>query len=278
MRVLSIGGGNMASAILRGAVGSGAVPPSKIRVVDPNDGARDRLASDLGVYTAPSLDGLNDAERGEPLLVLLAGKPQIFPDAAPALAQHAEGANATAVSIMAGVRAADIAGAIGFDPGRVVRTMPHTPAALGKGVCAVATDSGASEDALSQARGLLASTAALIDLPESLIDAFTGVAGSGPAYVFAFVEALEAAAREAGLDADAAATAARQTVIGAAALLDASSTAPADLRRAVTSPKGTTEAGLAALAGAGFEKAVRAAVLAARDRGVSLASAAASET
>jgi len=172
-------------------------------------------------------------------------------------------ADAVVISIMAGVRAADIAEVF---PGRpIVRAMPNTAAAVGKGATGLWS---ADPAARVRAHSLFAPLGAVADLAdESLIHAVTAVSGSGPAYVYALVEALHRAAEGAGLEPDAARSLARATLIGAAALLETSGEEAGDLRRQVTSPKGTTEAALGVLIGAGaLDDLVARAVLAAQGR------------
>jgi pyrroline-5-carboxylate reductase len=166
------------------------------------------------------------------------------------------------------VRTADLAAAFGGR--RVARVMPTTAVAIGKGVASI---HAADPNAKATARALFAPVARVVELDdEALMDAATAVSGSGPAYLYAFVEALEAAGVSAGLAPDAAAALARATVEGAAALMAASGTEPAELRRQVTSPGGTTAAALAVLMGEGgleplLKEAVAAAVKRSRELG-----------
>jgi pyrroline-5-carboxylate reductase len=166
------------------------------------------------------------------------------------------------VSIAAGVRMADLSAAFGGRP--VVRVMPITAVAIGKGVASVfASDPNTA----ARARALFEPVATVVDLPrEDLLDAATAVSGSAPAYLYAFIEALEAAAEAQGLSPQASKDLVRSTMIGAAALLDRTGGEPAELRRQVTSPNGTTEAalkvwlgegGLMPLAAAAVEAATR---------------------
>jgi pyrroline-5-carboxylate reductase len=165
------------------------------------------------------------------------------------------------------VRAADISEAFGGR--RVARIMPTTAVAVGRGVASLfATD----PEAASRARSLFAPVGVVVDLAEEgLLHAATGVSGSAPAYFYAFVEALEAAGAAAGLPADASRELARATMIGAAALLDATGQSPAELRRQVTSPGGTTEAALSVLGReAGLGPLLKDAVAAAASRSAEL--------
>jgi pyrroline-5-carboxylate reductase len=176
--------------------------------------------------------------------VLVAVKPQMWREAAKALEPHLA-RDAVIVSVAAGVRAADISAA--FDGRPTARVMPITAVAVGQGAAAVfASDPRAG----LAAHALFDPVAEVVDLDdEDLMDAVTAVCGSAPAYLYAFVEALEAAGEAEGLPPDAARTLARATVAGAAALMTRSGEEPADLRRQVTSPGGTTAAALQVLMG-----------------------------
>lgn len=271
MRIISIGGGNMAGALLGGAVNSGIVQRQQVVAVDPSLDARSKLQAEIGILTAETLTEISELPSGTgALLVLLAVKPQVFPDVAGVVTQWLDriGIPATVVSIMAGLTVERIREQLGgATTHSIARVMPNTPASVGEGVSALASDSGLEPAEREAVCEFLAAAGHIVEIPEELMDAFTGVAGSGPAYVFAFVEALTIAGVDAGLPEAVASESARQTLIGAAALLKASEQSPESLRIAVTSPKGTTEAGLNAFEGQGLTRAVRAAVIAARDRG-----------
>jgi pyrroline-5-carboxylate reductase len=185
-----------------------------------------------------------DAELARARTVVLAVKPQVWREAAvqyaPLLAR-----DAVIVSIAAGVRAADISQAFGGR--RVARIMPTTAVAIRQGTASIFAPDG---EANARAHALFAPVATVVDLDdEELMHAATGVSGSAPAYLYAFVEALEAAGRSAGLDDQAAKALARATIAGAAALLSQSGEGPAELRRQVTSPGGTTAEALKVLMG-----------------------------
>jgi pyrroline-5-carboxylate reductase len=201
-------------------------------VRDPQPGALPQ-----GVRVNPADDELAAAKT-----VVLAVKPQIWREASAPLAQHLA-PDAVVVSIAAGVRADDISQAYGGR--RVARVMPTTAVAIGQGTASVfASDS----EARARAHALFEPVATVVDLPnEELMHAATAVSGSAPAYLYAFVEALEAAGAKAGLEPAAASSLARSTVAGAAALLAQSGAEPADLRKQVTSPGGTTQAALEVL-------------------------------
>ena len=198
----------------------------------------------------------------------MAVKPQVWRNAAGAVAGLLA-PDAVVVSIAAGVRTADLVEAFGGR--RVARVMPTTAVAFGKGVASIySTD----PEAAARAHALFDPVATVADLTdEALMDAATAVSGSGPGYVYAFVEALEAAGVHAGLPPETAKTLARATVAGAAALMEQSGTDPAELRRQVTSPAGTTEAALKVLMAedSGFGPLLRRAVDAAVARARELA-------
>lgn len=225
-----LGAGRMGGALIEGWLKVGAFAASDIMVRDPQPGALPD-----GVRVNPS-----DDELGAARTVVLAVKPQIWRETAPVAGHLA--ADAVVISVAAGVRAADIAQAFGR---KVARVMPTTAVAICQGTASVyADDAGARE----RARRLLSAVATVVDLEdEALMHAATAVSGSGPAYLYAFVEALEAAGVSAGLEDAAAKKLARSTVAGAAALLAQSGVEPADLRKQVTSPGGTTQAALEVL-------------------------------
>lgn len=259
-----IGGGNMAQAILLGAFDAGALDPAGVVVAEP-DGSKRRVFTDRGAL------GVADAGEALPLLgpatqILLAVKPQVFPEVAAALGGVGD---RVVISIMAGVTSAAIREQLG-GAARVVRTMPNTPAQIGKGVTAVTigAGAGAGDDALAQ--NILGSVGQVVAIEEGMLDAFTGVVGSGPAYVFAMAEAMIDGAERVGFDAALADRIVRGTIEGAAGLLASDERSAGDLRQAVTSRGGTTAAGLAAMADGGFHDAVASAVVAARDRGAEL--------
>jgi pyrroline-5-carboxylate reductase len=208
-------------------------------------------------------------------VILLAVKPQMLPEVAGDLAGLLRGTGRSVLSILAGVttagvrasveRAGDGVGVEGWTGG-VMRAMPNTPASVGKGATALASPRDVSSAQASAARDLLAPLGELYELDESQIDAFTAIAGSGPAYVFRFIEALAAAGRELGLPTEAAGRIAAATVVGAATLLEHDGGDPGGLREAVTSRGGTTAAALDSLNAADFVGIVGRAAAAAAKR------------
>jgi pyrroline-5-carboxylate reductase len=252
--VLLVGAGRMGGALLDGWAKAGAFAGADVNILDPHPGDAAARAVARGSSLSPDLDTAQT--------VLLAVKPQLWREAAGALSGRLA-AEAVIVSIAAGVRTADLAAA--FDGRRVARVMPTTAVAIGQGVASIFAGDAETR---ARAHALFAPVASVVDLgEEALMDAATAVSGSGPAYLYAFVEALEMAGLSAGLSPEAAATLARATVQGAAALMAASAETPAELRRQVTSPGGTTAAALEVLMGQdGLERLLRDAVVAAVKR------------
>lgn len=234
-----IGGGKMAEALLRGLVDRQWASADALHVVEPDAGRRAELAR--------TLPGLSLGER--PVMgadAVVAVKPDVVASVLPTLA--AAGVERV-LSIAAGVRIAAIEDGLGAGA-RVVRSMPNTPALVGRGAAAISGGSATSDADLAWATDILSAVGTVVSVPESDLDAVTGLSGSGPAYVFHLVEGLIAAGIAEGLAPDVADALARQTVLGAATLLVESGDDPAELRAAVTSPGGTTAAGLAVFADA----------------------------
>jgi len=259
-----VGAGNMAGALIRGLVGTATVPADQIIAADPDEARLSLLESELGIRVTRD----NGEAVREATVVVLAIKPQVFAQVLPGIAT-AMVAETLLVSIAAGISTRMIEGAV--PPGsRVIRTMPNTPALVGAGATAIAAGSHASDADLEVAETLFRSVGISVRVPEAQIDAVTGLSGSGPAYVFAMIEALRDAGAREGLPEETALRLASQTVFGAARLLLDEGEAPEVLRERVTSPGGTTRAGLDALAQAGFTDAIVGAVRAATRRSVEL--------
>ena len=211
-----LGGGAMAGAIVLGAGRAGAIDHRTIVVADPDKVKRD-------AFEAAGVQAVANFQDAAPRLtpdtqVLLAVKPQILPDAAPDVAQAAGDTPRVVISVLAGTTGAGVRRALG-GWARVVRVMPNTPARVGKGVSAVTLSDGAEPGDDALARKLMSSVGEVIDLDESLFDAFTAVAGSGPAYVFYLAEAMRNAAVAVGLGEQQADRAVRGVIAGAAELL-----------------------------------------------------------
>lgn len=261
-KISFIGGGNMAAAIIGGLVASGTAP-TDIEVVEINADARAQLAARFGVVTHTDLAHA----RLHPLLVL-AVKPQTLPEVAAALSTRLAGH--LVISIAAGVRVADLSRWLGGHA-RIVRSMPNTPALVQAGVAGLYAAPAVAADARSQAETVLRAVGGVVWVDdETQLDAVTAVSGSGPAYVFYFIESLESAALAQGLAPATARQLALQTFFGAAKLALESGEEPAVLRQRVTSRGGTTERGIAALEAGAVKSVVGQAVDAASRRSAEL--------
>jgi pyrroline-5-carboxylate reductase len=268
--VAIIGGGTMARAIVEGARAAGTLGEEWI-VAEPDPEARGRFTS-AASSAADALAWLRTCETppgaGQ---ILLAVKPQsldaVAAELSPVLADDAD--ERVVVSILAGATSARIRATLG-GRGRIVRVMPNTPIRVGRGVSAVAPGAGARPGDAARAIELFGSVGRVVEIAESLMDAFTAVAGSGPAYVYYLAEAMGEAAEQLGFPRERAQEIARETVAGAAELLRATGETPRSLRQAVTSKGGTTAAATKVLDDAGVMDAVVRAIHAARHRGAEL--------
>lgn len=260
VRISFLGGGNMANALIGGMLERG-FDARKIRVVDLATENCARLSERFGVSATSAIsDEFLECE-----LLVLAVKPQQLKAAIAPLAGRLR--DQVVVSIAAGVRIVDIARWLGAYT-RIVRAMPNTPALIGAGVTGLHAADEVDTLARDSVERVLASVGSTVWVDrEALIDAVTAVSGSGPAYVFHFIEALEAAGTAQGFDADTARKLALGTVLGAARLAAGSEDSPGVLRERVTSKGGTTAAALASLAAAGFIDIIDRAVAAACARG-----------
>jgi pyrroline-5-carboxylate reductase len=258
-----LGCGRIGSALLEGWL-AGGLAPEAVTVLDPAPGPRLHDLARQGLRLNAGLPARASA-------CLLAVKPQSMDEALPAVAGLA-GGETLFLSIAAGIPLARLEAALG-QATPIIRAMPNTPAAIGRGITALVGNGASGEDDLARAEALLAAVGATVRLgSESQMDAVTAVSGSGPAYVFLLIETLAAAGAEAGLPPDLALDLARATVAGAAALAEARGGDPADLRREVTSPGGTTQAALDVLMAAdGLAPLMRRAVAAAAARSRALA-------
>jgi pyrroline-5-carboxylate reductase len=259
-----LGCGKMGSALLEGWL-AGGLDPAAVAVLEPNPSARLRELAARGLT-------LNGPFPPDPAVAVLAVKPQSMGAALPALSALGNGATLF-VSIAAGTPIAAFEAALG-DRTPIVRAMPNTPAAIGRGITALVGNAHADARALDLAETLMAAVGRTVRLAdESRMDAVTAVSGSGPAYVFLMIEALAGAGEAEGLPPELALALARATVAGAGALAEASEKPPAELRTDVTSPGGTTAAALAVLMadGAGLPALMRRGVAAAAARSRELA-------
>jgi pyrroline-5-carboxylate reductase len=257
-KILMLGAGRMGGALLKGWALKDAIDPAHVLIRDPAPTA-EALTSGATINPA-------DEAYANVAIVLLAVKPQTWRAAVEALPPLPTGA--VVVSIAAGVKCADLSDA--FAGRRIARVMPTTGVAIAKGVASIYSADDGSRGLAHVLFDPVASTVDLAD--ETLMDVATAVSGSAPAYLYAFIEALEAAGAAHGLEPAAAQRLARNTITSAAALLEIGREDPAELRRQVTSPGGTTEAALKVLQGEGglpelMDRAVMAAVKRAKELG-----------
>ncbi len=251
-----LGCGKMGSAMLQGWL-AGGLPATSVWVIDPapSDWLRTQSVN------------LNTSLPASPAVVIVAVKPQMMGEALPQIVALGQG-RTVFVSVAAGTPIAQFEAVLGSGTS-IVRAMPNTPAAVGKGITALVGNDNATEADLAMAEGLMAAVGQTVRLSqEAQMDAVTGVSGSGPAYVFHLIETLAQAGQEQGLPEDLAMALAKATVAGAGALAEESEEDPTQLRINVTSPNGTTQAALEVLMDqdAGFPSLMRKAVAAATDR------------
>jgi pyrroline-5-carboxylate reductase len=266
LTVAFIGAGNMATAIATGLVAKGVVPPERIRAASPS-GGNDRLRA-LGVTcTSSNADAAKGAD-----IVVLSVKPWVM---APAIASIRDALqsshNATIVSVAAGTSIEQIESSLSphsaaSQDWRIVRVMPNTPCSVGVGASAMCLGRLASAADAARVRALFSAVSTVETVTEPQLDAVTGLSGSGPAYVFMFIEALADGGVASGLPRPVAMALAAQLVRGASTMLQETGRHPGELKDAVASPGGTTIAGIHALETAGFRGAVMSAVLAGTKR------------
>ena len=265
-RIGFIGGGAMAEALAGGLIAAG-VPASQLAIGEPRAERREHLHERLGVSTSEdNAEAVRDRD-----VVVLATKPKVIQTALGELPKS--GLDLTRplwISIAAGVRLESLESELPAKA-RIVRAMPNTPALVGSGATAICGNPATHASDRADARALFESVGVVWEADrEALLDAVTGLSGSGPAYVFLFLEALIDAGEEAGLPREAAEQLALQTVYGAAKLALDSDRSPAQLREQVSSPGGTTLAGLAELDAGELRKTIARAVAAATARSVEL--------
>ncbi|MEJ2626840.1 MAG: pyrroline-5-carboxylate reductase [Pseudolabrys sp.] len=265
-RLVLLGSGKMGFAMLEGWLARG-LDPRKVIVLDPQPAKAVKALTRRGLKINPKSSGkLTPSE-----VIVVAVKPQMAPDAMPALAPYV-GKSTLALSVMAGRTIAFLADALPPNT-PIVRAMPNTPASIGRGITVGVPNARVSARQRKQASELLAATGGVEWVKdEALMDAVTAVSGSGPAYVFLLAEAMTQAGIAAGLPEALAARLARDTVAGAGELLHQSTLDAGTLRQNVTSPGGTTAAALSVLMGAdGFGRLLTEAVAAAAHRSRELA-------
>ena len=262
MKITFIGGGNMATALIAGLAGQ-LTAGANIHVVDPNAEQLERLAASYGVGTAQQID----AAAGSCDVIVLAVKPQQMREVAAQLLPQLAGARPLLLSIAAGIRGADLSRWLG-GYGAIVRSMPNTPALIGQGITGMVAMEGVSAAQKAAADDIMKAVGVTVWLgDEALIDPVTAVSGSGPAYVFYFIEAMQQAAQELGLSAEQGKQLALATFTGAAQLAARSPEEVSVLRERVTSKGGTTHAALTSMEQSGVRQAIVEAVKAAARRG-----------
>lgn len=262
-KIAFLGAGRMASAIVDGLLAKNIAAPADLTCVDGGDGTALALAQRSGVSVAPDLNALLAGADA----IVLACKPQQLASLDPRLTDLAAGK--LVLSILAGKRLATLARV--FPHARnIVRAMPNTPGQIGAGITAHCSLSPLLPGDATLVDGILGALGQVVDLAEPQLDAVTGLSGSGPAYVFEFTAALREAGIAAGLPRDIAWKLAMETVLGSARLMARTGTEPEVLRDQVTSPNGTTYAGLQRMAARDFRGVIKETVLAATARSVEL--------
>ena len=266
LRIAFIGGGNMARSLVGGLIDKGC-KPGRISVSEPNPEQRALIAKRAPVRM--SADGPGAVQGAD--VVVFAVKPQMMQAAAQGVATAVQAGRPLVISIAAGVTSTDLDRWLGGGA-NIVRVMPNTPALLGAGAAALWADPKVTAEQKQMAESLMEAVGIALWIDdESLMDAVTATSGSGPAYFFLLMECMEAAALELGLPAATARALVLQTALGAARMALESGEAPAELRRQVTSPKGTTAAALQVFEDGRYAALVQKALTAARDRGRQLA-------
>ncbi len=260
-----IGGGNMASSLLKGLIASGH-PTQHLWVSDTNAETLSLLAEQLHINT--SLD--NTVVIDEVDVIVLAVKPQVMKNVAESLAESIQTKKSLVVSIAAGISQASLSSWLG-DEAAIVRCMPNTPALVLTGATGLHANANVTDEQSDLAENILRSVGiALWVETEAELDAVTAVSGSGPAYYFLLMEAMEKAALEMGLNANTAQLLVQQTALGAAKIALESAESPEKLRERVTSPNGTTQKAIETFQAGGFVELVAKALNAARDRSIEL--------
>jgi len=259
-----VGGGKMGGALIAGMISGGLVKPEALTVADTDNGRLEELVKAYGVgVTADNREAAGDAD-----VIILAVKPQNMAEVLSGLAKSIPPA-ALVISIAAGIPAAFIEERL-FKGVRVVRVMPNMPALIGEGAAALCRGAFATAEDLKLARAIFDAVGIAVEVSEGLMDAVTGLSGSGPGYVFLIIEALTDAGVRMGLARDVALKLSSQSLLGAAKLCLRGEKHPAELRDMVTSPGGTTLAGLKALEDGRLRATLMSAVEAATRRSAEL--------
>lgn len=261
-----IGGGQMGEALIRGVLAAGLVEKTEIMCAEPDDARREYLKTEYGIATTVEASAL----AGSCEIILLAVKPQVMPMVL-ALYKPFITRRHLVISIAAGVSLEALGRGL-CDGAKIVRVMPNTPALVLEGASALSGNQHVAREDMNKAVKLFSVVGSCVELPESMLDAVTGLSGSGPGYVFTFIEALIDGGVLAGLPRPVAEKLVLQTVYGSVKLAMETGEHPAVLKGKVTSPGGTTIAGLHVLEESGFRGAVMSAVDAATNRSKELGS------
>lgn len=264
-----LGCGSMNGSILRGVLASG-VPVEQVRATVRSEDSAHPIREETGVrpYVTGEDPEANRRAAREADVVLLGVKPVGILDLAREIAPALRPGTVVA-SVAAGISVGALEQALPAGQ-PVVRTMPNTPSSVGRGVVSVTPGTATTPEQTRAVRRVLEAVGTVVEVPEDQVDAVTGVSGSGPAYVFLLAEAMQHAGERMGLPADVARVLAKETVSGAGELLRPAGADPAALRRAVTSPKGTTDRAITTFQENGFEDLVAAAARASADRSAEL--------
>lgn len=253
-RITVVGGGKMGEALIAGIVANAGSPTASgndvaVSVVEPDASRADELVKRYGIEQLPNAKAAAESE-----LLILAVKPQIIAKVGRELADQLDSKHVV-ISVAAGATLGFLAKVFGGDV-QLVRAMPNTPALVGKGATGLSFGGNVSSESRVLVREIFSAVGAVVEIDDELQDAVTSVSGSGPAYFFAFVEALTVGGVEQGLDAKTAELLAKQTLIGAAAMLEETGDSATTLRENVTSPNGTTQAALESLTANGLADTV----------------------
>ena len=258
-----IGSGNIAEALIKGVLAAGLYSPDEVCASDISSERLNYIAGEYKICTENSNSSLAARSR----IVILSVKPHYIADVLDEIKGSITN-DTIVISIAAGITIEKIAGAL--DKGQVIRVMPNTPALVGNGMSGIYSNNATAESMQMAIKLFSAVGKTVVVESEELIDAVTAVSGSGPAYFFLLIEEMIKAAEKLGLSGEAAEELVLQTARGAAILADGSEYGPAELRKKVTSPGGTTEAAIKVFVDGGFGELVTKAVTAARDRSVEL--------
>jgi len=265
MKILFIGAGKMATAIAKGMVEKGGYDTFSLKAIDIYEQAREIFSKTTGIECyAQNDDAIRDAD-----VIILAIKPQVTEDAVANIANFAE--DKLIISIAAGITISTLSAC--FNSKRIIRVMPNTPLMIGLGASAFASGQKVSNDDCKIIESIFNPIGTLIKVDESKMDAVTALSGSGPAYVFEMIQAMCDAGINEGIDSDDALELSLQTIIGAATMVKLKMGTPDALRDAVTSPGGTTAAGLAELKKANFRSIISNTIKAAKERSIELSKA-----